>query len=181
MFYCSAISQYPQSPTETPPAIVVLTGGAGRLEAGARLLRQMHRGHLYITGVEHGTTKGTLMAHLDLDRDMMETSVTLGDQARNTAGNARETHNWVQRDRLPSLAVVTAHYHMPRALMELRRVMPHVRLVPVAVRPVLFQQSGHLSQKAKILLGEYHKALYIQFQTWATGRTKDAVDPFSSL
>ncbi len=56
--------------------------------------------------------------------------VTLGRSATSTLGNAEETATWVRTHDIHSLIVVTADYHMPRALLEMEREMPGVTLYP---------------------------------------------------
>ena len=58
--------------------------------------------------------------------------------AATTLGNAQETAEWSQAMRFDSLIVVTADYHMPRAMLELRGAMPDTRLTayPVATSVV---------------------------------------------
>ena len=59
--------------------------------------------------------------------------VDLDHSATNTIGNAIETRRWVEERRFKSLIVVTANYHMPRAMAELEHELPGVALVPYAV------------------------------------------------
>jgi len=60
-----------------------------------------------------------------------------------------------------SLRVVTASYHMPRALLELRRAMPGVTLVPHPVVPPSLRAEGALWREPVwgLLLGEYGRYL----------------------
>ena len=62
-------------------------------------------------------------------------AVTLGHAARTTAGNAVEAAWWARANRMHSLVVVTAGYHMRRALAEFGAAIPDVRLTPYAVHP----------------------------------------------
>ena len=50
--------------------------------------------------------------------------VTLGHAAASTRGNARRDRAWARERGIRSVRVVTAGYHMPRALLELRRALP---------------------------------------------------------
>jgi uncharacterized SAM-binding protein YcdF (DUF218 family) len=61
--------------------------------------------------------------------------IDVGHVARDTIGNADETGQWARERRFKSLIVVTASYHMPRSLAELRRKLPDVELIPYPVQP----------------------------------------------
>ena len=78
-------------------------------------------------------------------------AVTLGRTATSTVGNACETAAWVRQHAIHGLIVVTAGYHMPRALLELGRALPGVTLYPVAVQPPGMHEAGMM----RLLLGEY--------------------------
>ncbi|MBI3452025.1 MAG: YdcF family protein, partial [Rhodospirillales bacterium] len=59
----------------------------------------------------------------------------LGRTAANTHGNAAETAAWVRGHHYRRLVIVTASYHMPRALREFAAEMPGVMLQPYPVEP----------------------------------------------
>ena len=75
--------------------------------------------------------------------------MTIGRDALTTHGNARETAAWVRTRPIHSLIVVTAFYHMPRALAELRRVLPDVTLYP---DPVLMPRHGGIGHLVTLRL-----------------------------
>ena len=78
-----------------------------------------------------------------------------------TRGNAREVAEWARAQRLGSLRVVTAGYHMPRAMLELRRALPEVELVPHPVQPAALRSAEAVGRGRtwRLLLGEYAKFL----------------------
>lgn len=115
--------------------IVALTGGAERVRTAIRLLTENRGPVLLISGVPHGMTLPILAHRLQFDPAEVAGRVTLGDRATSTRGNALETATWARREGLHSLIVVTAAYHMPRAMTELRSTMPEVRLYPAPVSP----------------------------------------------
>lgn len=68
-----------------------------------------------------------------------------------------------RRTRFRTLIVVTAGYHMPRAILELARAMPQVRLYPMRVQPpAIFD--GARPHVWRLLLGEYTKWLLAELQ-----------------
>lgn len=141
-----------EQPAELPPradGIVALTGGAGRVEAALRLLAEGRARVALVSGVGGAAEFAALARRADVDPDL-GARVTLGRAAQSTRGNAVETAAWVRANGLRSLIVVTAGYHMPRALAELARTLPDVALYPA---PVAAAASWRL------LAGEYSKWL----------------------
>ena len=50
-----------------------------------------------------------------------------------------KTAEWARREGIGSLRLVTANYHMPRSLIEFRRALPGVAIVPHPVFPDRFK------------------------------------------
>lgn len=142
-------------------AIVVLTGGSERLKEGLRLLMEERGERLFISGVKPGITEEQLLASIEgLDRsNPILNEIVLGYEAGNTIGNAEETGYWLAEKGYSKIILVTANYHMKRALLEFRSLLPWVDIYPFAVYP---QEMLDLYWWAKpktiwLLLYEYHK------------------------
>jgi uncharacterized SAM-binding protein YcdF (DUF218 family) len=138
--------------------IVVLTGGAERVSTGMRLLQGGCCGRMLISGVGHGAELAALLRGTGVPPDPIGDHITLGRAATSTAGNADETAAWAHANHLHSLIVVTAYYHMPRALFELGRTAPDLRLIPAPVQPANADRGGPLAQLSR-LATEYTKFL----------------------
>jgi len=160
------------TPPPDPPqadAIVALTGASIiRLEAAEALLEEGLGQRLLISGVNRETTRKQVRATLITDNRaaadrVFDCCVDLGFQAENTLGNARETAPWVARHHYHTLIVVTADYHMPRALLELKAAMPRVILYPfpVATEAVDARRWWASPDQARRLVLEYCKYLVI--------------------
>ncbi|WEK48427.1 MAG: YdcF family protein [Candidatus Andeanibacterium colombiense] len=146
---------------ERTDAIVVLTGGPGRIDRGLQVLRGHKAGQLLVTGVYNDVTPDEFAAEYKVDRRLMECCVTLGFAALDTRGNAQETAEWVARRRIRSLRLVTTDWHMRRAAAELAGRLPaHVEILEDAVpsQPSLW-----------ILFLEYHKLLASRAVRLVTG------------
>ncbi len=125
--------------------IVALTGGALRIETAMALLRAGVAHRLLISGVGPGVTLPDMLQAVAHDtsaplpaavHDVLAAgTVTLGHVARTTRGNAVEITWWVRANGLGSIVVVTAGYHMRRALAVIGTSLPGVRLTPYAVHP----------------------------------------------
>ncbi len=123
-----------ENPNGQTAAIVVLTGGSERLAAGFALLSQGQAEKLFISGVNRSTSREAIRSRAGA-AERFECCVVIGRDALNTEGNAEETAAWMKAQGYTSLRVVTASYHMPRSLLEMRRAMPGVTLVSHPVFP----------------------------------------------
>ncbi len=144
-------------PAPVPPAdgIVALTGGAERVETALQLLAQDKAPRLLLSGIGGGARLPELDDRAGVDAGRLAERITLGRGAQSTRGNALETAAWARREGVHSLIVVTASYHMPRALLELRRELPDVRMYPMPVFPPGFTGWLRLRREA----GEFTKFL----------------------
>ncbi|MBM3566531.1 MAG: YdcF family protein, partial [Alphaproteobacteria bacterium] len=79
-------------------AIVVLTGGSGRLDAGLDLLARGRAEKLFVSGVYHGVDVQRLLQIARREKDGIETRIAVG-TAANTRGNAAESTAWMRREK----------------------------------------------------------------------------------
>lgn len=115
--------------------IVVLTGGDSRVTEALRLLAAGSGQRLLISGV-HPKTTAAMLRSLNPDAArLFDCCIDLDRNARDTIENANETRRWLSRQGFRSVIVVTSSYHMPRGLVELRRALPDLKLVPYPVAP----------------------------------------------
>ena len=147
--------------TERVDGIVVLTGGAERLNAGLGLLDDSFAERLLISGVHEDTDIEDLMRTTIGSRALFDCCVDLGREALNTRGNATETADWAAIHGYTRIAIVTANYHMPRSLLEFECALPNAELVPHPVRPpdVFVKDWWRWPGTTKLLASEYTKYL----------------------
>ena len=161
LWYAERIPSDPPDTGERTDAIVVLTGGAGRLSEGLRLLAEGRGEKLFVSGVYRGIDVDALLQLARRKPDDVECCITVGYAADNTAGNARETAQWMRSADNRSLRLVTANYHMPRSLLEFRRALPDIKIVAHPVFPEAFEREcwwcGRNS--ALLVVSEFHKYL----------------------
>lgn len=169
----------PAGDPQTTDAIVVLTGGSGRIRYGLKLLAEGRASKLFISGVEGSIAPDRLVAlHQPALVEKLagkNSVVILGYDARNTIGNAAETSQWMRREHLSSIRLVTANYHMPRALKEFRFAMPDITMIADPVMPGDFDiddwwRPGTTSRQ---LLSEYHKYLASALRHWIIRTVED--------
>ena len=151
--------------------IVALTGGADRIEEALRLLADDQGSRLLISGIGGATELPALTRRVGLDPAPLADRVTLGRAAMSTHGNALETAAWVRDNRIRTLIVVTAFYHMPRALIELRGALPGVALIPHPVGAIRATEPGRWPIM-RLLVEEYAKYLVVStgLSGWFPGR-----------
>lgn len=155
-------------PAGTTDAVVVLTGGAGRLSTGVDLLAQGRARKLFVSGVYHGVDVSRLLRLVRQQGRELECCMVLGHAADNTRGNAEETAAWISKEGFTSLLLVTANYHMPRSLLEFQRLMPGVTIIPHPAFPQGFKtdQWWHHARSFNLVTSEYLKYLIALVRFW---------------
>ena len=132
-------------------AIVVPTGGPGRIERGLVALRAGAAHKLFVSGVDRQVRPREFAVQYKVTPAEMACCVALGFNALDTRGNALETASWVRAGHYRSLRLVTSDWHMRRSVGEIEDVLPpHVRIVRDAVPT---------EPSLKTLFLEYHKLL----------------------
>lgn len=173
--YLERVEQFVPPGEDRSDAIVVLTGGAVRLSTALRLLHEEKAERLLVSGVAPTTTKASLIqaaipampdsaqasndwSGIDLQL-LFDCCVDLGFEAVDTAGNAVEAASWARARGYKSLRVVTANYHMPRAMVEFRRRLTDIAVLPHPVRSDAMRVEDWWQRRAAtlFLLGEYTK------------------------
>jgi uncharacterized SAM-binding protein YcdF (DUF218 family) len=115
-------------------AIVVLTGGSGRIQRGLDHLAAGHARRMLVSGVDPTVRVEELAQLQNAPRQLFACCVDLGKEAVDTRSNAAEAARWLKRRKFRSVRLVTTDWHMPRARFELERAVgDSVRIVPDAV------------------------------------------------
>ena len=105
-------------------AVIVPTGGPGRIAQGLSVLEQGQAKRMLVTGVDPEVTPDEFAAEFEVGEAQMDCCVTLGFKAVDTRSNATETAEWVAANGITSLRLVTTDWHMRRAAGELARTLP---------------------------------------------------------
>lgn len=144
-------------------AIVVLTGGSGRVEEGLKLFEEARAPLMLISGIGEGVRPEEVLGHYAQD-----SRITLGYRAHDTVGNAREAAQWLHQHRIRKFLLVTAAYHMPRSLLEFKQELPDVTAIPwpVLSERVRLDAWWYSPGTALLLIGEYHKTIGSQLREW---------------
>ena len=132
-------------------AVVVVTGGSGRIQRGLALLERKRAKRMLVSGADRRVKPHELAAAYDAPPALVACCVDLGYEAADTRSNADETAAWLKARHYHSVRLVTSDWHMRRARFELRRVLPDdVTLIGDAVPA---------SPDLPALFKEYHKYL----------------------
>jgi uncharacterized SAM-binding protein YcdF (DUF218 family) len=155
------------TPPPDPPVadgVVALTGASDlRLETAAKLLEDGKAQRLLVSGVNRRASRNDLLGVTGAVRQTFDCCIDLGFTAADTLGNARETALWARSRHFKSLILVTADYHMPRAMLELRAALPEdeITAYPVATDALDARRWPDHWQSARRMIVEYCKYLVI--------------------
>ncbi|WP_274423112.1 YdcF family protein [Chelativorans sp. YIM 93263] len=151
------------APSLLQPAdgIVVLTGGQSRMDVGLDLLKAGKGKRLLISGVNPVARRDDLLLATGSDQSLFSCCVDIDRVALDTIGNAQESAKWVSANTYASIIVVTNNYHIPRTLLEMRRILPNAGLQPYPVVNAPLHDSAWLSDPdaVRVLFTEYTKYL----------------------
>ena len=142
-------------------AVVVLTGGGGRIGRGLEALQQGWARRMLVSGVDREVRASEFEAEYKVPPALMACCVTLGFQSVDTRSNARETADWIAENKVRSVRLVTTDWHMRRAAMELSGEIPaKVTIIrdAVASQPTLrtlFLEYNKLIARAGLRLAGY--------------------------
>lgn len=138
-------------------AVVVPTGGPGRIDRGLALIEERRAKRMLVTGVATGVRKADL-ARIYGHAGTVACCVDLGPEAVDTRSNAEETAAWVREHGYRSIRLVTSDWHMARARMELGAALdPQIRIVRDGVPG---------EQRLGLLVNEYNKLLLRRVALW---------------
>ncbi|HMB76843.1 MAG TPA: YdcF family protein [Kiloniellaceae bacterium] len=161
LWFAGAIPRAVEDATSKTDTIVVLTGGSDRLSQGLALLSEGRAEKLFVSGVYRGIEVRELLDLVQDSPSNLECCVAIGYEADNTRGNALETADWIAEQGYGSLRLVTANYHMPRSLLEFRRVLPDIEIIAHPVFPETYHQEDwwRWPGSTRLLISEYDKYL----------------------
>ncbi|WP_298674248.1 YdcF family protein [uncultured Sphingomonas sp.] len=138
-------------------AIVVPTGGAGRIARGLTLIEEKRAQRMLVTGVAPGVGKRDLAIAFG-HAPAIECCVDLGRQAVDTRSNAEETAAWVREHNYRSVRLVTSDWHMARARMELDAALDD--------NVTIIRDGVPTEPRLRQLVNEYNKLILRRIVLW---------------
>lgn len=167
-----------ETPADPPgaDAIIVLTGGQFRLDAALDLLRSGKGQRLLISGVNPVARDSELKAVMGADDRLFSCCIDIDRAAIDTVGNAAESAKWVNEHAYSSIILVTNNYHMPRSLLEMRRLLKTTELRPYPVVNSRLDDGTWLVKPdaVRVLFTEYTKFLTALARSPFVGRLQPA-------
>lgn len=136
---------------ERTDAVIVLTGGPGRIPRALAVLRRGLAPRLLVSGVDPEVLPREFESEYDVPDRLMRCCVTLGFRAYDTRSNAVEAANWLRTNKARTVRVVTVDWHMRRAALELGRELPK--------GTVMVRDAVRSHPSLQILFLEYHKLI----------------------
>jgi uncharacterized SAM-binding protein YcdF (DUF218 family) len=118
-----AVSLPQPAGAERTDAVVVLTGGKGRIERGLVILEQGKAKRMLVSGVDPSVRIAELARVQGAPPALFSCCVDLGKEAVDTRTNADEAARWLGRKGYKSVRLVTTDWHMARARLELSRAV----------------------------------------------------------
>ncbi len=139
--------------------IVALTGGSTRIADALKLMSAQKGKRVLISGVNKGTRKSDIIKINPEYHGVIDCCVDIERNALDTVGNAIETKKWIEQQGYSSIILVTSDYHMPRSLLEFRRIMPKLTILPYPVKLESIAQPGWWknTETLRFMLSEYLK------------------------
>ena len=145
---------------EKTDAVVVLTGGAYRMERGLDLLKRGVARRMLVSGVARTVRPPELAARYPGNDALFGCCIDLGRESVDTRSNAEEVSRWMVKHKFGSLRLVTTDWHMPRARFELsRRLGGNVAVIGDAVesnpsfRALFTEYNKYLLRRSAVLVG----------------------------
>jgi uncharacterized SAM-binding protein YcdF (DUF218 family) len=126
--------------TQKADAIVVLTGGKGRVEEGVRLFRASRAEFLFFVGVDPSVRKSDL--YRPRPGDPSADYVILEKSSRNTVENSIFGRDVIVRNGVHSVLLITSRYHLKRASILFRNSLPKdITIIPYPVDSANLKES----------------------------------------
>ncbi len=164
--------------TQKADAIVVLTGGKGRVEEGVRLFRESRAEFLFFVGVDPSVRKSDL--YRPKAGDPSAENVILEKSSRNTLENSIFGRDLIVGNGVHSVLLITSRYHLKRSSILFRNSLPKdITIIPYPVDSVNLKESwwSH-GGSFQLLFREFYKyCLLRMFFMLAPGDLRESVMP----
>ena len=151
------------------PNIVILTGGTNRIKDGLKIIDNFKKlkkinYRILVSGTGMGFTKSSLKNKLgpNFNSELIQCCIDLESVSQNTFTNARETFKWTTKNNINEFILITSNYHMPRAILEFRNIMPNLNIYTYAITPKKHDIENWLKsyQTFSLVFKEYCKFIF---------------------
>ena len=132
-------------------AVIVLTGGEGRIDRALEGLERGWASRMLVAGVDPEVRRREFAAEYDVSAARMECCITLERKSVDTRSNASEAARWISAQKVKTARLVTSDWHMRRAVWEIEQAVPPATLI--------VQDAVRTRPSFRILFLEYPKLL----------------------
>ena len=143
-------------------AIIVLTGGKGRIKKGIDLLNNNYGSYLFVSGIfKESELKIKDVINKQLEHE--DCCVFFDNNAKNTIENAYEVKKWLTDfSEIENIILVSSYYHLPRSYLIFNTIIKNkeIKLFPADYKIKL---NNELLFHLKLLALEYFKVIYTIF------------------
>ena len=149
--------------------IVILTGGTNRIKDGLKIIEDFKKSKkinykILVSGTGMGFTKSSLKKKLgpNFNPKLIQCCVDLDSVSKNTFTNASETFKWAKKNDIKEFILITSNYHMPRAILEFKNVMPKLKIYTYAIIPKKHNIENWLNsyETFNLIFTEYCKYIF---------------------
>ncbi len=146
--------------------IVILTGGTNRIKDGLKIVENFKKSKefnykILVSGTGMGFTKTSLKKKLGpkFNPKLITCCIDLDSVSKNTFTNASETFKWASKYGIKEFILITSNYHMPRAVLEFKNIMPNLKIYTYPITPKKHNIKNWLSsyQTFSLIFKEYCK------------------------
>ena len=146
--------------------IVILTGGTNRIKDGLKIIEDFKKSKKFnfkilVSGTGLGFTKNSLKNKLGpkFNSQLIQCCIDLDNVSKNTFTNASETFKWTIKNDIEEFILITSNYHMPRAILEFKNIMPKLKIYTYAITPKKHDIKNWLNsyQTFSLIFTEYCK------------------------
>ena len=166
VWFAHYINSYDIDTSTKTDAIIVLTGGKNRISEGIRLLNENLADKLFISGVPADVSIKQIEKQAKVYAND-ENKIELGRKATNTIENAIETEEWIKKNNIKSIRLVTSSYHIQRSLQEFIIYVTMESNLEVILNPIYSPNVNLKWWKSwgtfRLLIMEYNKFLVVYF------------------
>lgn len=163
------INSYKTDEQTKTDAIIALTGGKNRIAEAVRLMKRGLAGKMFISGVQKDISLKEISRIQKVDMPQFG-KIELENRSTNTVENAIETSDWIRKNQIKSIRLVTSNYHIPRSMEEFRSQNPQIKIV---LHPVYSDNVSSQWWKNRgsfcLIASEYNKFLYVYLRTRLKG------------
>lgn len=155
------IHNYNIDKTSKTDAIIALTGGSNRIKEAVELINNRLSNILFISGVKKGISFEEI-AHTQNLKINPTCSIIIEQASTNTVENAIQTSEWMKKNNIKTIRLVTSNYHIPRSYLEFKTNNPDLKII---INPVY---SNKVSDKwwknggsFMLIASEYTKFMFV--------------------